>query len=382
MRNSMGLRPVVMAMVAALVLAACGDKPEEAGQAAAPGSAAAPASAAPEKKEVKGLAAPGNDQAVVELAKKALDCGWGRSGLDTKCDGYKAWKDSKLFEDGKADATLVSMLEDADEKVRWLAARTLDRDGETYRTDKDLAKRVIEVAKAERDLTVISQLGAVVGRIDLQKTGLGDEVKKMLTDHPVSQMRRRMLSTVLFKNRDLPGLFEFVQDIARKDKDEEVRKAASSAFWTGTPHDRYADSCKLWFELAQDPNDRLAGDAAYLCAFYNMGGGCKDQWAPLLDIIEKKVKEGAIKDTGWASALRYLHGQDKAPEEIKKRTIAIAKALVENTKIEGMARGQALRFVAKAAPDGKAFAARFLEDKEFFVKNAAKDAQKEDEKKK
>jgi hypothetical protein len=308
---------------------------------------------------------------VVELAKKALGCKWGTFGFDSMCPEMKALTDGQELRDGKADATLVSFLEDPNERVRWLGARGLSQRGRAFRTDKALAERIVKVAEGEKSKVVAQELGGVVGGIKHAETGLGDRIKAMAKGHEVQQMRTSLLARMLFSNGAL--LYDFVKDIAANDKDTVVRKAAMSAFWTGTPPDKAADSCKMWLGFVDDPADDVSGEAAYLCAFYPQNSGCKAEWDPLLDKIETRAKEGTVKSTQLASALFYLYKQPAASDAQKKRALAVARKIAEEKKNNGMARGRALELVAEKDPEGKKILEKLKDDEDVFVKARAKD---------
>jgi hypothetical protein len=341
-------------------------------------------SATPEvKPDVKGIDAAGNDPTLVDLAKKTLGCKWAAYGFDSKCPELKAVLESEAARDGKGDGTLVSFLEDPSEQVRWLGARVLSQRGKAFRTDKLLAERIVKAAEGEKAKAVAQELGGVAGSIKHAETGLGERLKAMAKTHEVQQMRTSLLARMLFANGE--SLYDFVKDIAINDKDMIVRKAAISAFWTGTPPNRAADTCKMWLGFMDDPIDDVAGEAAYLTAFYPQNGGCKAEWDAVIDNIEKRAKAGTVKSTQMASAMSYLHKQPGASEAQKKRALVVARVLAENTANNAMARGRALEFVAEKDPDAKKFLEKLKDDKDAFVKARAKDlyerpAKKEPEK--
>jgi len=358
--------------IASLALAALAGVSLGCNKDASNGAAGAAASATPESTaNAKGLGAAGNDAGVVDLAKKVLGCKWGNYGFDSSCPEMKAFMESQLVRDGKADATFVNFLDDPDEHVRWLGSRGLSQRGKTYKTDKALAERIVTVAEGEAQKTVAQELGGVVGGIKHADTGLGERIKAMAKSHAIQQMRTSMLSRMLFTNGET--LYDFVKDIATNDKDAVVRKAAMSAFWTGTPPSKAADSCAMWLGFVDDSIDEVAGEASYLCAFYPQGGGCKTEWDPLLDKIEKRAKEGTIKSTQMASALFYLHRQAGASDAQKKRTLAVARQLVENKSNSGMARGRALELLAEKDPDAAKLLTKLKDDSDVFVQRRAKD---------
>jgi len=320
----------------------------------------------------KGIADPSNDKALVELSKPVLTCKWSSYGFDSSCPAFKSWNESALFNNGAGDNTLVNYLDDADEKVRFLGARMLSQKGSAYRKDKALATRVVDAADKETSKVVISPLGRAVGGIDLASVGLIPRVQGLLESHSNADMREALASGTLFTNRDAPGVYDLFVKLARTDKDPKVRKAAAAAFWTGTPNGKHDEVCRLWLELAGDKDADLAGHSAYHCAFTSLNGGCTGQWDALLSLIERQAKGGTVRSSFTAAALRYFYDQKKASAAQKKRALAIAKQLVENTGNDASARSTALELVGKQDPGGKAYAAKFENDKEFFVKSAAK----------
>lgn len=362
------IRKVAVIAVAALTLFAtscCKDKKGD-----EPGTSGA--SSGPAESGTKGLSDPSNDKALVDLAKPVLACKWSAGGFDYSCAELKAWNASDLLKDGKADKTLVNFLDDGDEKVRYLGASGLSQKGRAYRKDKDLATHVVDVADKESAKVVVTALGRAVGTIDLKGTGLADRVKTMVESHKNEALREALAGNTLFDNRDVPGMYDLFVKLARTDKTPAVRRAAAAAFWTGTPNGKNEEVCKLWLELAGDKDSDLAGHSAYHCAFTSSGGGCVGQWDALLTLIETQAKSGGVRSSFTASALNYFYGQGKASAAQKKRALEIAKVLVKNNKNDGAARSSALDFIGKNDPGGKAFAAQFDADSDFFVKSSAK----------
>lgn len=357
----------VVAMVGVATILSAGFGCDRGSSGPAPTSSATPEP----KPNVKGIDAASNDATLVDLAKKALGCKWGAYGFDSKCPELKATIESDTIRDGKGDATLVSFLEDPNEQVRWLGARALTQRGKVFRTDKQLAERIVIAAEAEKTKAVAQELGGVVGGIKHAETGFGERIKTMAKNHEIQQLRTSLLARMLFSNGE--SLYDFVKDIAMNDKDLVVRKAAISAFWTGTPPTRAADTCKMWLGFMDDPAEDVAGEAAYLCAFYPQNGGCKAEWDAVIDNVEKRAKAGTVKSTQMASAMSYLHNQSGASEAQKKRTLATAKILAENKTNNAMARGRALEFVAEKDSDAKKFLDKLKDDADPFVKARAKE---------
>ncbi len=364
--SSLGVSRLV-AMVGVATILSAGFACDRGSSGPAPASSTTPEA----KPDVKGIDAASNDPTLVDLAKKTLGCKWAAYGFDSKCPEMKATIESEAMRDGKGDATLVNFLEDPSEHVRWLGARSLTQRGKTFRTDKLLAERIVKVAEAEKSKAVAQELGGVVGGIKHAETGLGERIKAMAKNHEIQQMRTSLLARMLFSNGET--LYDFVKDIAMNDKDMIVRKAAISAFWTGTPPNKAADTCKMWLGFMEDPAEDVAGEAAYLCAFYPQNGGCKAEWDAVIINVEKRAKAGTIKSTQMASAMSYLHKQAGASETQKKRTLATARAIAENPANNGMARGRALEFVAEKDADPKKFLEKLKDDADPFVKARAKE---------
>lgn len=357
---------IVTLSAAVLALSAC----DKGGREVAPSASASASSAGVEK--AKGLRDPRNDKAIVALARPVLACKWGRYGFDAKCEALKAWKKSDAMKAGAGDATLVRFLEDDDVRVQWIGADGLAHYGLKYRADKAMARKVVDAADKVRAKQFVSLLGKAVGSIDLAKTGLAKRVMKMIESHANPELRRTLAGNTLFRNREVPGLFELLVRLAKSDKDKRVRKAAAAAFWTGTPAGKNEEVCKLWLDLADDPDSDLAGHCAYQCASMSLAGGCAGQWDDLLSLIERKAKAGEVRSSFMASALKYLYRQKNATAAQKNRALAVAKEIVKNVKNDAPSRSAALELVGKKDPGGKAFAAKYDKDEAFFVKNAAK----------
>ena len=316
-----------------------------------------------------GLNHPDNDAAIVKLAKAATECKWQGSGLKSDCDALKKWHKAKELKDGAGDDTLLNMLEDSRKEVRWLACEGLDSHSNTWRKDKKKSQRVLAAAKAEQEKDVAYRVGRLVGKIDAESTGKGDAIKKLLAESKSTNLRKGIVGSVLFNNK---GFYDVLHKMARSEKNKDVRKASAAAFWTGGSK-QAERTCKLWLELADDDNGDLAGHSAYHCAFWSSKGGCTGQWDALLDVIDKRAKAGTVESSMMSASLGYLYKQKKATAAQKARAIKVAEAIIKNAKNNKTARGDALRVIGDSDPaKGKTLATKYKNDKEFFVKNAAK----------
>ncbi len=319
---------------------------------------------------VLGLEAPGNDAKVVQLLKETLACPRSGQALDPKCPAFAAWQESELLVDGKADATLVSLLEDASEQVRQLAADRLRVRGKIYRTDAKLARRVLDAAAKETAESVAVSLGSAAATIDGKTTHLDEPLGQLIGGAKLPALRRALLSGVLVRN---PSHYDRVSALASDDADVGIRRVAVNALWGGTPPDRFGDSCALWLERAQkDPDPQTAAEAAYLCAAYPQGDGCRDQWDPLMDDIEKKSEAGQVTSARLPSALGSIHNSAATSKAQKKRARLLTRSVVKRTTNGEYARAQALAWLGENDPGAKAFATAFADDAHPKVKAAAK----------
>lgn len=319
----------------------------------------------------RGIDAAGNDPVVVALAKKVLTCKWSDSGFAYDCADRKAWAESELTKAGKADATLVSMVEDPNEQVRWLGAQGLNDKGGVYQKDKALAERVLTAAESEKSKTVARSLGSAAGRIKLPEVGLADRAKALGKSPTMKETRLGFFDSVQYSNSE--AFYAYTTEMAKTETDKDVRKAAMSSFWTGTPSSKNAEVCQLWLDLSHDDNEDFAAHAAYFAAFYPHSGGCKAQWDTLLGDVEKRAKAGTAKAYDWAAAIYYLYGQNAATPAQKKRAMAAAKLIVENKANGGSSRARALELVGDKDPGAKAYLAKFTNDPDFSVKSRAND---------
>ena len=356
-------RSVVRASLVALplVVMGCGNKSSGSGDAAPSGGGSG-----------KGLDAAGNDPAVVALAKKALACTWNPQGPKYDCADRKAWESSDLFKGGKNDATLVAMLEDGNEQVRWLAANRLVPLGSTYRGDKVLAERALNAVLAEKGTLIGRTMGNVAGNIKLSELGLVEKARPLFKAPTPKEIRIGFLDQAQFNNRD--AYYAAVTELAKSDPDKDIRMAAYGSFWTGTPKGKTAEVCQLWFDITHDANEQVGSHAAYYLSFYSLDGGCAAKWDGMLDDIEKRAKAGTAKSSDWPGALYYMSGQKGASDAQKGRAVTIAKALAENAANGNSSRARALDVVAERdAAGAKAYLEKFANDPDTYLKGRAQE---------
>ncbi len=287
---------------------------------------------------------PDNNSEVVKVIWEATTCEWagpedGGYGLQRQCAGLKAWKSTKLVAGSKNDATLLNVLADDDPKARFLAAEALERPGEKWVTDKAVAVRVVGYAKQEKHDQAGVALGRLVGRINLEKTGLSDPVLEMLSASYPTALRQGIVSAISSWNYQ-DEVYSALRNVAEKDKDTELRGAAIRIMWN-SPDKQHDANCKMFLQLASDADDSVSGEAAHMCAKWKSLDGCTAEWDALLDVIDKRNKADKIQHTGMVVAMQMLFKQPKVTAAQKKRMIAIATAIFDNTANDGIARSLA-----------------------------------------
>lgn len=377
-----------------IFVALAGCKDQAATSAASSASAAMAASSAP---TAPGLTAPGNDPAIVALAKKAIDsCGgsWkGASGFDAVCPDFTAFVANRV-ERGAQDATFVAFLEDTSPKVRLLGARGLAAWGEKYRSDRALAERLLSAAEQEKEEALTGILGFLVGQIFADKAGVIARISALATrDEGPTDLQMGLVSILLQSNRENAAAFDLTREVLERAKSPMVRNAAQSAF-SAVYDPRSADVCKLWAQRREDAEETIAANAAArlttgaswvgysglswssTSSFTVRENRCAAEVEPTLATIEARAKAGKIGNENWIFALRGVLRDDleKTPAAQKKKALAVARLIAETRTNNAASRGSALRLAMQRDPDGKAFAKKLASDPDAYVRNVAAEA--------
>ncbi len=324
-----------------LLLVACDD----------PTPAATTSSATATARAAVGLAAPDNDPAVVSAARAVLTgCDFNQSGgyfLPT-CDAVKAFQSHPALDAVAGQRTLVTMLADADPRVRGLAARGLVAKGRAYRSDGDLAQAAIAALARETHKGVALQLADAVARISGKASHSLDALKQVAASHPMREVRARLIGPLLGYNA--AELFDFVKTRASADPDEQVRVAAVTAFWGNAPKQRHAEVCAFWLACLQGDGS-VAGRCGYYLAAKRSPGHCGDHYDAALAAIARHAEAGTAADGNFASALMQIDDSPHASEAQRREARRIAKVLADNPKNPKGARAQALRFLRERGQD-------------------------------
>ena len=302
------------------------------------------------------------DPKIDALARAVLACKTYDQSFDLACPAMKAWNDAKDdFNEGKADASLVAMLADPDEKIRYLGAYKLNQYGKAYATDKALAGAVVAAAEKETSKFAGYEVGAAVGRVLVRETGTFDRVKALVKKHELAEVRRGILSTLLFNNQDHEPVYNLVRD-AVKDSDKSVAQQALSSFWVGGGKKMDA-TCQLYVDHLENPNDDLAASANNYLSWYKR---CATKYDALLDSLERRVKAGSVTSISYVMAARHVCEDVKATDGQRKRGAAIGRAVARKKDGKSWIRSAALDTVMKcdAGDGGRAFVGTFAKDPE------------------
>jgi hypothetical protein len=347
--------------IALVILAACDDK---GGAGPSPSaSAPPPASARP--------AGPVPDPKVEAMARGVLACKAWESSFDTSCPAMKAWSEAKAdFDEGKSDAALVALLADGDEKLRYLAAFKLNQYGRAFKTDRALASAVVAAAEQEKGRFAAYELGAAVGRLRTRETGTFDRVRAIVERRDTGELRRGILSQLLYANGDDDAVFQLAQR-AVKDPDPAVALAALTSFWTGGAS-RADATCQLYADNLDNPNDELAAEATNALSWYKR---CSSRYDALLDSLDKRVKAGPARlgSTSYVTSARHVCEDPKATDPQRARAAAMARTVAQRD-YAAWVRSSALDTVVTCdKAGGRAFLAPFKADPEKSVADKAKE---------
>ena len=310
-----------------------------------------------------GAAAPGNDPTIVALATLALSCKWEAEpamGLSRECAAALAWSDATQgFVRGRGDDTLVNMLGDVDERVRWLGASKLHTSGKRYREEKALADRVVTASERETSPRVGAALGLAVADIQLEKTQTFDRIRAMGVHHALVPLRVTLIANLAWHNPSSAGAYELTREMVR-DSEKDVRLAAIQAFWMAGSR-RPEDTCRIWRDnLDTALDDDVEAFANELLAHF---GRCQAYYDALLDSLDRRLKASLMTRPGFASALAYLCQDAKSTRDQRGRASIILQRTADLGTALPVVRGASLAALLECDPaNGKAFVKKFTAD--------------------
>ncbi len=384
------------ALALLICAAGCG---KSADPAAAGSASTSPTEASTAPAASAGTAAGGEDpvitapvKAVIATCSATWRPGW---GFEAACPAFQAFSALKV-PSGAQDATLVHLLDDPSEKVRSLGARGLAMWGGTFATDKALAERVLAAASKETSEAFVGLLGNVAGHINADVTGLGEPIKGLvLREGALQELQAGVIAGFLPANPASGLAFDLTREMATRGPNTRVRNAAVTAL-SAVYEKRGDEVCAIWTQALKAPEEVPAANAASrLTAGASWIGYSQNGWSTTssylvrenrcaklqgatLAAIEARAKSDKLVEEGWVTALAGVFRDDlsAAPAAEKQRALAIARALVEKKDHSPTLRGSALRFVAGKDPAGKAFAAKFENDPDAYLKTVAAEVAK------
>jgi hypothetical protein len=349
-----------------------------------------------------GLEDPTNDPTVLKAAQQLLaDCG---ATLDQStensykpnqkksyysCEKYGADFGDVDFGD-KADATFVNLLEDPDVKVRAIGVLGLGK-GYDWRSNKDLAARVVAALKKEKAPSGIDHdLAQRVGDIS-DSTGLGDQIKAIAIDPATSADVKQSL-LAWWRG---PAAYEAVKANATSTDPLVIDAVVQGYVLHFDEHTE--EACAYWADHLETPDPRTnehavgrmtggwggntTGDSESEDYVSGGGGGpgssdtkrCSpEQLTKVVDLIAKQFAAGG-SESYYVYALSFLAKDKLTPPPLKDKTVALLKQMVE--KPGQYLRTNALRALVETGdPEFKKYAQKFKDDED--LKSTVEDINK------
>jgi len=320
----------------------------------------------------RGLAAPGNDAQLVELAKKAKVCPWSGQALSEECAAGIAWTNANEgFTAGRADPTLVSLLEDTDERVRWLAATKLHAIGAKFATERPLAERVVAAGEHETSGRVGAPLGVLLADLQVEKTGTFDRVRAIAVKHALPQLRASLVANLSRKNPGVSAAFELTRELVR-DPEKDVRLAAIGAFYMRGGGKRPEDTCQIW---VQNLDNEMDSDVASIAnELLSRWGRCQAFYGALLESQAKRLEVGRTDSARYPASLAQICEDKRAQPREKERATELVHKIAENKTLDAEVRAAALDGALVCDPaGGRDFVKKFANDPPALLKTRAID---------
>ncbi len=267
---------------------------------------------------------------IVKLAKAAASCKVSDHGyIERDCPAFVKWSDeTALFENGKGDATVLSLIEDDNPRLREVALIKGFQRRDDLLSDKSNASRLLNAALREQDKIVAGHFGREVCRVDAEKTGLQGELYA-LAKHPLKELREA-LAFYLLPARVTP----LNLDVAHRlmyDEDKRVQDNAVGSLSCGGVVKASPETCQLLGE--QMKRRDAAGAEAHWAAATSW---CKDLFPVLLTSLERRV--GRLKSDDPFDTKYALAAQDSChprPDfdaatlaSMRKRAFAIGEKII------------------------------------------------------
>ncbi len=344
-----------------------------------------------------GLHAEGNNADLVSAAEKVLAaCGADfrpRRGFDDCPALDKDFREMKIRR-GREDKTFIAFLEDPDEKVRALGVKALHAWGDDYKTDKDLAARLVGALEKETCPAIDGAMADLVADLNPADVGLGARIQALAMKAETTTDVKSFLVT--WWGQDGGGdkntfAYELSKHYATS-TEKRLKLAAlegySVFFATHT-----SEACGLWFDLMKSDDTEIAARSTGQLTggwtglwsgdedskWQTSGGGrsssstetrCKELDAAL-GLVLARAKAGKIDDATYVQSLGFVLGDKHATVAQKGEARTAMHAIIEN-KDNGWRRGSAITELVRHDPSQRSYVARFAKDKELasYVKSA------------
>ncbi len=314
----------------------------------------------------KGVAAADNNKALVEIAQSNKGCKIDPHYPSNNCNDVVK-KFEGAFDKTKDAVTVVNLAEEPTVEIRYVAVRALD-DGSLLQTAayRPFQGRLATAAAAETDPAIGALWGGILDNGDFKDAAYADAVENIIKTHELPQLRAALAKGLMVA--DGARFFPILTTLYASATDAAVKDGIIMAMY-GSHYDA-SKVCPWALEVFQKETDgTLAGDAGYVLSWSS--GMCKDYYDQYIDAYANWVASNK-PDFQFVLKTVYMARAQGASDAQKAKFLDAAKKVVENTAVSGMARSNMLETIGKYAKDGKAFAKKFVNDKDSFVSKAAK----------
>jgi hypothetical protein len=344
------------------------------------------------------MAAPDRDPTFMRGLSAMLEaCGpkWNEKfGFDSCTTGKDAWKEFREQSFANLEATCLSLLEDKDPKLRWVAQRCFHGWGPNWASVRKLGAKDGErffAALVKEPLDSPIDTGLAKLAFDLE----GDVLAEKLRVYALAPTTAADVKIVLAVTTKRDSLFELVKGL-RDSSDKRLVAAAVhgyAVYFDG--HEE--EACTFWKSHLEDSDKAVrTGALGHLTGGYS--GGCAEdaqgydnycsnvggpglnmprrlgektdqknpKWcsAPAvnaaLDAIEKRVADNEVDGYGYAQGLASIARHPKSTPAQKRRAIAALRKLVD-TKGAKM-RSSTVEELVESDPEGLVYLQKYASD--------------------
>jgi hypothetical protein len=248
------------------------------------------------------------------------------------CPALQKWDKllKEMDDTGRADATLLRMLESTDKTLRYLSARALYRNGGWWANDAASGKRVVAAGTTEKNEHVAYVIGRTIASIS-PVADMADVVLSILSNKTASAhvaVRRGIADAImpiyLYNDR---LFYEPLVAIATNDtEDATLRRIAISTMRFGHRSQQPQASCSTWSKLMPNNEPLVSVEAIGLLGSTAL---CSAHWNAMIDELDKRREAGKlVRD--YATGLRKFGQFAEATENQKARVAKLVVAADKN----------------------------------------------------